>query len=100
LRNQPAHRHSGEAIEQRQHGLPGRAADILKVDVDAIGTGLGQLLGKIGYTVINCRVEANLVLHVAALASAAGDADRLFRRVKYYALNPASAFRENQEQQK
>ena len=35
LRDQPAHRNARERIEQRQHRIEHRAADILEIDVDA-----------------------------------------------------------------
>ena len=61
LRDQPADRHARERIEQRQHRVEHRAADILEIDVDAFRAGGLELLGEIRRAVIDAGVEAELV---------------------------------------
>ena len=70
LRDQAAHRNPRERIEQRKHRLEHRAADILEIDVDAFRAGGLELSGEIGRAVIDARVEAELLLHIAALVRA------------------------------
>ncbi len=46
LRDQPAHRNARKRIEQREHRVPHRPADILEIDVDAFRARGLQLLGE------------------------------------------------------
>ena len=59
--DQAAHRHARELVEQRQHRLEHRPADVLPVDVDAIRAGGAQRLGEVGGAVIDAGIEAELV---------------------------------------
>ena len=76
MRDQAADRHARERVEQREHRLEHRAADILEIDVDAFRAGVLQLRGEIGIAVIDAGIEAELLLDVVAFVLAAGDADR------------------------
>src|SRR6266571_7578023 len=71
----PQTRDARALVEQGQHRLPDRAADILEVYVDPVGTRRRQVGGKIGGTVIDCGVEAQVVLHERTFLRAAGNAD-------------------------
>ena len=66
----------GERIEQRQHGLPDGAADILEVDIDALRACRRELFGKVRRPMVDGRVEAQLLGDVTALVRPAGNADR------------------------
>ena len=46
LRDEPADRNAREIVEQRPHRLLHGAADILEIDVDAVGTGGLELRGQ------------------------------------------------------
>ena len=75
LRDQAGDRDARKLVEQRQHRLPDRPADVLEVDIDAVRAGRRQLGGEIGVPVIDGGVEAKLVLHIRAFLGAARDAD-------------------------
>jgi hypothetical protein len=62
LGDQPTDRHARKDIEQRQHRLEDRTADILPIDVDAAWASRLQPLRKIRPAVIDAIVEAELVL--------------------------------------
>src|SRR5208282_6117495 len=64
-----------ELVEQWQHRLPDRPADILEVNVDAVWRRSRQLGWKIGCTVIDRGVEAQFLLRESAFFRAAGNAD-------------------------
>ena len=74
--DQAAHRHARKRVEQREHRLEHRAADILEIDVDALRAGVLQLGGQIRIAVVETGIEAELLHDVVALVLAAGDADR------------------------
>src|ERR1700724_1726897 len=76
LGDQTADRYARIFIEQWQHRLPDRAADILEINVDAVWAGGRQLGGKIGGTEIDRRVEAQFVSDEGAFLRTAGNADR------------------------
>src|SRR6202030_2838626 len=76
LGDQTADRYAPIFIEQWQHRLPDRAANILEINVDAVWAGGRQLGGKIGGTVIDRRVEAQFVSDEGAFLRTAGNADR------------------------
>jgi hypothetical protein len=76
MRDQAADRDARKRVEQREHRLEHRAADVLEIDVDALRAGVLQLRGQIGIAVVEAIVKAELVLHVVAFVLAAGDADR------------------------
>src|SRR5207302_8455163 len=71
----PQTRDARALVEQEQHRLPDRAADILEVHVDPVGTRRRQVGWKIGGTVIDCGVEAQVGLHERTFLRAAGNAD-------------------------
>src|ERR1035438_6905436 len=73
--DEPANRHTGEVVQQRQHGVEHRAADVLEVNVDSTRAGGFQSLGQVGLFVIEAGVEAEFLLHVATLPLTPGDAD-------------------------
>ena len=72
------HRHAGEAIEQRQYGLPDGAADILEIDINSVRTSFNQPCLKVTRSVIDCRIEAERVRQVSALVRSSGDTDGPF----------------------
>src|SRR5215469_5207075 len=76
LRDEPADRDAGEGVEQRPYCLLHRTADILEIDIDALGAGRLELPREIGRIVVETFIEAELVLDEAAFLGAAGDADR------------------------
>ena len=75
VRDKPAHRHARADVEQRQHRVEHRAADVLEIDVDAVRAGGGEALGQLRIAAVEADVEAELFDRVAALVGAAGDAD-------------------------
>ncbi len=77
VRNQPADGHARERVEQRQNGVEDGTADVLEVDVDSLRAGGFQRLGEIRPSVVDARVEPELVHDIPALALAAGNPDRL-----------------------
>src|SRR5262249_33845770 len=62
--------------EQRQHGLPHGAADVLEIDVDPVRTRSRKLFGKVGCTMVDRGIEPEIFEDGAALFGTAGDADR------------------------
>ncbi len=75
LRNQAAHRHARADVEQRQHGVEDRAADVLEIDVDAVRAGVGQLSREVRRAPVEAHVEAERAGDVAAFFGVARDAD-------------------------
>src|SRR5262249_4757241 len=74
--DQPAQRNACAAIQALHDRGQHRAADVLEVDVDAIGTrGLQRGLQIVGL-VVEARVEPELVDDVPALLRGSGDANR------------------------
>jgi len=70
LRDQAADRHARESVEQREHRLEHRAADILEIDVDASRTGRLQFRRQIGIAVIEAIVETEFIPDVIAFVLA------------------------------
>ena len=64
------------ARQLRQRGVENVAADIIEVDIDALGAVFLQSLLHVAGFVVDRSVEAELVDQVAALVRAAGNADR------------------------
>jgi hypothetical protein len=52
------------------------AADILEIDVDALGARCFELLGEIGRAMIDAGIETELIGDVPAFLGAARDPDR------------------------
>src|ERR1019366_10767086 len=73
--DQPAHRNAGERIEQWEHGLEYRAADILEIDVDALRTGCSKTGGEIGCPVVDAGIEAEFLVHIPAFVWSARNAN-------------------------
>src|SRR3546814_14192860 len=46
LRDESANRNARELVEEREHGLPYRAADQFEIDVDTLGAGGSKLVGE------------------------------------------------------
>ena len=74
MRDHPADRHSRARVEQRQHRVENRPADILEIDADAVRAGRLQVLRKTGGQVRDTGVVAKRLHHVTALLLAPGDA--------------------------
>src|ERR1051325_1997895 len=75
FRDHAAHDHAAEIVEAGKDGVLHRAADILEIDIDAVWAGLIERRAEIGIAMVERRVEAKLVLDVAALVGATGDPD-------------------------
>ena len=75
MRHQAANRDAGEVVEQRHDRIEDRAADVLEVHVDAVGTGGTQLVGEVRRTVVQRHVETECIAQVGTLGLAASDAD-------------------------
>src|SRR5699024_7926494 len=73
--DESAHRHAGEGVQPRQHGVEDVPADVLVIDVDALGHRLLQLLPQVARPVVQGDVETEFT-QVGDLVRAAGDADR------------------------
>ena len=76
LRDRTAKRDAREEVEVAQNGVGDRAADIVEIDVDAVGAGGAEgrieiLLGL----VVDAGIEAEVILHEGAFLGAARDAD-------------------------
>src|SRR5712691_831826 len=70
----PAHHHAGEIVEPREDRLLHRAADILEINIDAVGAGAVELGAEVS-PMIDRRVEPEIVRDIAAFLRPAGDAD-------------------------
>src|SRR5271154_1924602 len=66
---------SPKVIQQRQHRIEYRAANTLKIDIDALRTSRFQIFAESGLTMIEARVESELVPDEVALLFASGNAD-------------------------
>ena len=67
MRNLAADRHAGPRVEHRDHGIGDRAADVVEVDVDALGAQLAQLFDVVlGGAIVERAVEAQLVDDIAS----------------------------------
>src|SRR5690242_2183489 len=75
FRDHAAHDHAAEIVETRKDGLLHGAADILEIDIDAFRAGLIERGAEIGAAMVERRIEAELVLDIAAFVGAAGDTD-------------------------
>src|ERR1700733_4042022 len=75
MRDQAAYRHPRECVELRKHRLEHRAADILEIDVDALGTSLFQFGRQMRIAMIEAVIEAEFASDVIAFVLAARDAD-------------------------
>ena len=73
--DQAAHRHARVRVQQRQHRGQHRAADVLEVDIDALGRRRAEQLAQVRVAVIDAGIEAERLHRVLALLRAAGDAD-------------------------
>ncbi|MDR7297625.1 hypothetical protein J2X16_002974 [Pelomonas aquatica] len=73
--DEAADRHAGMQVQQRQHRVEHVAADVLEVDIDALRACRCKLSGDIGRTAVDAGVEAEIADGMAALATAASDAD-------------------------
>ena len=73
--DQAAERDAGADVEPREDRVHEVAADILEVDVDAVGRRRGELGGPVVGAVVDGRVEAKLVGEQRALLGSAGDPD-------------------------
>src|ERR1700730_14486985 len=73
--DQPADGNARKVIQQRQHRIEYRAADILEIDIDALRTSRFQIFAQPGLAMIEARVESELVPNEAALLFASGNAD-------------------------
>ena len=75
LRDLPADGHARIGVEVQQYGVEDVAADVVEVDVDALGSGLGERRPDGARLVVDAGVEAEIGDDVAALLGPAGDAD-------------------------
>src|SRR3546814_14544720 len=73
LRDESANRNARELVEEREHGLPYRAADQFEIDVDTIGAGGSKLVGEARRAMIDRSIEAKLVDEIGAFLRAAGN---------------------------
>jgi hypothetical protein len=73
---QPAHGNPGKIVEQRPYRLLHRAADVLEINVDAVGTCGFELFCKIGRAMIDTGIKAELFGYEPALLGTAGDSNR------------------------
>src|SRR3546814_9458221 len=72
-RDESANRNAREFVEEREHGLPYRAADQFEIDVDTIGAGGSKLVGEARRAMIDRSIEAKLVDEIGAFLRAAGN---------------------------
>src|SRR5260370_31010796 len=75
MRDQAAHRHARERIEQREYRFEHLTSDILEIDVDAFRAGFLQLRREIGLAMIEAIIEAELFFHIIAFVLAAREPD-------------------------
>src|SRR5258706_9214086 len=71
-----AERNARERVDLGQHGLEHVAADVVEVDVDALGALGLQCAEEIGRAIAHAGVEAELLDDIGALVGRAGHADR------------------------
>src|SRR3546814_17335912 len=72
-RDESANRNAREFVEEREHGLPYRAADQFEIDVDTIGAGGSKLVGEARRAMIDRSIEAKRVDEIGAFLRAAGN---------------------------
>ena len=75
-RDQAADDDARERVHHRQDRVEDLAADVLEVDVDALGAGRLQVALEVARLVVDAGIEAEFLHDVVALRLAAGDADR------------------------
>jgi hypothetical protein len=75
FRYRAADRDAREAVEQREDRVENGAADILEIDIDAVGAGGFERVGEILPLVIDGAVEAEFARDEIAFLRAARDAD-------------------------
>src|SRR3546814_6425104 len=68
-----SNRNARELVEEREHGLPYRAADQFEIDGDTIGAGGSKLVGEARRAMIDRSIEAKLVDEIGAFLRAAGN---------------------------
>ena len=73
--DQAAQRHARTDVEAREDRVHDVAADVLEVDVDAVGGRRGELGGPVVGAVVDGRVETELFGQQRALLGSAGDPD-------------------------
>ena len=66
---------SGAAREVGERSLQNRAADVVEIDIDALGTMLPEGASDVFGFVIDSGIEAEVFDDIAALLGAPGDAD-------------------------
>ena len=66
-------RGGGMELPQGHHRIEDRAADVLEVDVDPVGTGRAQIRRETSRLVVDAGIESELFDHVLALHRSAGD---------------------------
>ncbi|MNS66138.1 hypothetical protein D3C72_993390 [compost metagenome] len=62
-------------IQQRDHCIKHRTADVFIINIDALRAGGGQLLSEVWGSVIDTGIEAQLFHHIAAFLFTASHAD-------------------------
>src|SRR5262249_3204320 len=77
LRDEPAYGNARKIVEQRPHRPLYGTADVLEVNVNALGTSGLELFCKIGRATIDTSIEAQLTDDEVALLCATGDPDRM-----------------------
>src|SRR5690606_13480498 len=75
LGDQAAHRDACVGVEQGHDRIEDLATDVLEIDIDAVRTGVGQVVGQTVEAVVEADVEAQLIYRVGTLVRSAGDAD-------------------------
>ncbi len=66
MRDQPAHRDTRKVVQQRQHRIENRSANVLEVNIDAVRTGRFQSFAQLGLPVIETGVKSEFLLDEAA----------------------------------
>src|ERR1700687_1762957 len=75
LGDEAAHDDSREQVHQAQDGVEYHTADVLEVDIHALGAMLPQVCQQIARLVIDAGIEAQLLHDVVTFCLASGDAD-------------------------
>src|SRR5258706_2952669 len=73
--DQAAKRNASEQVHLREHGIEDLPADVLEVDVDALGAGGLEIGGEIAAPVVDTGIEAQVFRDVPAFVRPAGNAD-------------------------
>src|SRR5262249_7473047 len=77
LRDEPAYGNARKIVEQRPHRLLHGTADVLEINVNALGSRGFEQFCKIGRAMVHTSIETQLAGDEAAFLSAAGDPDRM-----------------------